>query len=121
MGALIWPMAQEEAQKYRAVMDVISGARAALNKAASVSSRVHLTPSNFSDHSGTLYGEYFDVFDGKVPDWTQSAKSMSDGFSTFISNMESVNAYAMEQYLMWSGRIGLRYPDPPTTTVSSRR
>jgi hypothetical protein len=114
-------MAEAEAQKYKAVMDTITGARSCLNKAATVDSRVNLTPSAFSDHSGTLYGEYFEVFDGKIPDWTQAARYMTDDFKSFVAQMERVNSYAMEQYFMWSGRIGLRHPDPLQPTVSSSR
>ena len=110
MGALIWPMAEAEAAKYRAVMNTIETEQSIIDKAANDSNH---NKALLVDGQGILSKEYYDAFDVRAQEWSQSAKTATTSYITFKTGMADVYLEAKEQYSMWSGRIGQRYPDPP--------
>ena len=110
MGALIWPMAEAEAAKYKAVMDTINAEQSSIDKAANDSNH---NKARLVDGQGNLSKEYYDAFEGKAQEWSLSAKAAATSYTTFKTLMADVYLKAQEQYSMWAGRIGQRYPDPP--------
>jgi len=118
MGALIWPLAETEAQKYKEVLDTLERTRSSIDEAANIDDVV-LNPRTFIDYSNALYGEYHDTYSEKVNDWAESGKKIKDGFIRFQTSRDLVYLEASTQYGIWFARIGLRYPDPPESATGS--
>jgi len=119
MGALIYPEAQGEADKYQNVMNTINNAQPIIDKVAAADTHYNIKQSNFTDAQGNLYQDYYATYEGKVSEWTSEAKGLSSDFTTFKTAMSSCYSFAEEQQAMWASRIGLRYPDPPPDDSNS--
>jgi hypothetical protein len=115
MGALIWPEAEYEARKYKAVLDTINNTQSSINKAAD--NHPIIRPVTFTNQTGDLYGEYFEIYADRVDEWIKAEKKIEEGFVRFQTSRGFIQLEASTQYGIWTARIGLRYPDPPESST----
>jgi len=95
-------------------MNVIDAERTYIDSAANNYGYHSMSTGVFSDTFNTLTHEYYESYNGGMEQWVSFIHTFETKFNAFLSARDSAYMNASAQYSMWSSRIGLRYPDPPS-------